>query len=114
MTRARGFEWGLYVDDRGQGWAVAVDADYLLAAGRGWSFADIPAITPFPRGWRARRVMGLDPSGRRQFAIVATTSAGLWTGADTTFSIWDSAGELQTCEVIHLEQEHSPAVVIPA
>jgi len=112
MTRARGFEWGLYVDDRGQGWAMAVDADYLLAPGRGWAFADTPGVTPFPRGWRPRRVLGLDPSGRRQSAVVADTSAGLWTGADTEFYIWDSAGEQLICTVIRLVAEHSPAAIV--
>jgi len=43
---------------------------------------------------------------------VADTSAGLWTGADTEFYIWDSAGEQLICTVIGLVAEHSPAAIV--
>ena len=33
---ARGWTWGVYVDDRGEAWGVPVDRDALAQAELGW------------------------------------------------------------------------------
>ena len=112
---ARGFTWGDYVDDNGAEWALQVDSDYVAQDYRGWTLAGDTGLVPFPRTWRARRVVGLDSTGRTQFAVVATLTADLWTGVTTTFDIRDSEGIPQTCTVIRYEAEkHPPARADPA
>lgn len=83
----RGFVWGVYLDDLGVAWRLRVDADYATHAERGWVEANPEAVDPLPRQWVPRRVVGVDDEGRRRAAVVATTSAELWTGAVSTFEI---------------------------
>lgn len=102
---ARGFTWGDYVDDDGSEWALAVDSDYITHAERGWTLAGDTGLVPLPRSWRARRVVGLDSTGREQFAVVASLTADLWTGNVTTFRIRDSEGLPQDCVVVEYRTE---------
>ena len=84
---ARGFSWGLYVDNDGNGWAVKVDSDYLLDPDRGWVEV-LDASTPqLPRGWKPRKVIGFDDQGNRRTAIAATTDAPIWALSVGTFTI---------------------------
>lgn len=83
----RGFVFALYFTDAGTGFSLRVDADYAQEAARGWTVVDDPSIPVLGRGFLPRVVFGLDESGRRQTAIVATTDSDLWTGAVSTFVI---------------------------
>jgi len=103
----RGYEWKLYESDDGGLYALQVDADYALQPGRGFATDAGAGVPPLPRGWRARYVVGLEPLGRAHRAIVASTSADLWTGGVDSFDIVDSNGELQTCQVVGRIQERS-------
>ena len=84
---ARGFVWGVYVDDAGDSWALRVDADAAAEVGRGWAAPAPPGTLLWPKYWRPRRVVGLDPTGRSQSAIVATTTADLWTNGVSSFVV---------------------------
>lgn len=74
-----------YLDDDGVPWRLRVRADYALDPNRGWVTGETPGLPPLPRLWLPRRVVGVDASGRVQHAIIATTSAPLWTGAASSF-----------------------------
>jgi hypothetical protein len=78
---ARGWTWGVYVDDRGEAWGVPVDRDALAQPELGWFAVANGDVRPFPRTWRMRRAIGVDPSGREHSAVIATLNADLWIGA---------------------------------
>jgi hypothetical protein len=102
---ARGFVWAVYQSDDGNSYAKRVDADYAAQPSRGWTYP-APVGTPvYPRGWRARRVVGLDPNGYPRQALVGSTAAGLWTGATPTFSIEGSDGVAYSCVVVRMMAE---------
>lgn len=103
----RGFTWCKYVADDATEWALLVDSDYAEHPERGWVPAAGGELLPFPRGWLARRVLGIDSSGRTQSAIVATVTADLWTGATVAFSVETSDGDTATCRVTRRLQERS-------
>lgn len=103
----RGFTWSLYEADDGQLFALKVDADYQLQTGRGFVTLASAGSIPFPQGWLARSVVGVEPSGRTHRATIASVNAPLWTGTETTFDIVDSAGALQTCTVTRWLRERS-------
>jgi len=105
----RGYEWKIYIADDGGGYALQVDADYALQPQRGFLADAAPGAIPLPRGWQPRYVIGLEPGGRAQRAVVASVAADLWTGVRADFDIVDSNGELQTCTVIERVQERSRA-----
>lgn len=109
---ARGFTWGDYFDDDGNEWALAVDSDYIDHPERGWTLAGDTGLVPLPRSWRARRVVGLDSTGREQFAVVASLTADLWTGTATSFVIRDSEGQPQTCTVVEYRGEKRVPVAL--
>lgn len=77
---ARGWTWGVYYDDRGLPWAMPVDRDALEQPERGWFEVANGEHPPFPRSWRPRHAIGVDPSGREHVATIATVTADLWTG----------------------------------
>jgi len=95
----RGFVWGVYIDDSGQPWAKRVDADQVDDPDRGWTLAP-GGMFPFPREWLARRVQGIDDTGRTQVVVVATLDAPLWTGAATAFTVEANDGTLVVAQVI--------------
>lgn len=96
---ARGFVWALYVTDEGVGYGLKVDADSFGQASRGWSNAIGLGVQPLPRGWRARRVYGLEPDGSRHWTRVGTVECDLWTGVVNTFSVETNEGSSVTCTV---------------
>jgi hypothetical protein len=103
----RGFVWGAYVDDRGVVWALRVDADLQLQEQRGWLGADPAGQAPLPRGWLPRAVVGVEPGGRLQRAVVARIDADLWTGVRTDFDVERSDGGIATCTVVRLLAERA-------
>jgi len=103
----RGFEWCVYEADDHQLFAVQVDADYQLQTGRGFETLAPEGALPVPRGWLIRKVVGVEPLGREHMATVASVTAPLWTGVETTFDIVDSNGDVQTCTVTRWLAERS-------
>ena len=95
---SRGFVWGIYVDDQGLQWAKRVDADQLDDPDRGWERA-VEGMVPLPREWLARRVEGIDDSGRGQATVVARLDAPLWTGDVSTFTVEANDGTLVVATV---------------
>lgn len=96
----RGFVWAAYVDDNGALWATQVDADYANDPDRGWFTDGVDALPVLPRGWRARRVFGLDAEGRRLFAVAAHVGAAIWAGTATAFVFRDTLGQEQLATII--------------
>jgi hypothetical protein len=90
----RGFTWMVYTADDSATWSLAVDSDYAANTDRGWSTPAPVGLAPFPRGWFPRKVFGLDATGRRQTAIVATTTAPLWVGTVGVFFIEATDGSV--------------------
>lgn len=90
----RGFRWARYVDDTGAPWALRVDRQYFEMPERGWTDTDVDQLVPFPRGWLTRKVRGVDVLGNIRLAVVASTSAPLWTGESTGFTIEADDGTL--------------------
>ena len=74
-----------YVDDQGLTWLLRVRAEYALDANRGPWVAAAPGTPPLPRLRNPRRVVGVDPLGRIQYAVAASLDAPIWTGAVTAF-----------------------------
>lgn len=95
---ARGFQWGIYVDDLGGQWRLRVDRDYLADADRGWIPADDLSLPPLPRMWRPRFVIGIDESGRQQRATAASLAAAVWIGLVPVFT-FETTGQEQTLAV---------------
>lgn len=74
-----------YLDDEGVPWLLRVRHEYALDTNRGPWVAAPAGLPPLPRLRRPRRVIGIDPLGRRQFAVAASLNAPIWTGAVTAF-----------------------------
>ena len=73
--------------------SALVDADAVAETSRGWvPLGDGASGFLPPKGLTMRRVYGIDASGARGSAIVATVDAPLWTGTATTFNIEGSDG----------------------
>lgn len=85
----RGFVWATYISDNPtRRFARRVDADQVLDPGRGWTMSGIADLTPFPQLSRPRMVFGTSTtSGRRGVTVVGSTTAPLWVGSSTTFSV---------------------------
>lgn len=96
----RGFTVSEYVDDFGTPWRLLVDADYALQSDRGWVTGAVPGMPPLPRLWRPRYVVGIDETGRRCTAVVASLDAPLWTGGASTFFMNGNDGALYIASVI--------------
>lgn len=102
----RGFLVSEYLDDDGVPWRLRVDADYGTMPDRGWVTGTTPGLPGLPRLWLPRCVVGIDPTGRLQRAIVATLQAPLWTGAAAAFQFRASDGAFYVAEVIqHLSEK---------
>lgn len=95
----------MYVDDTNVPWALLVDGDYFLDIERNWQSAAGLGLSPFPRGWRPRRVKGVDSTGRIRYAIVPDVSSPLWTGEVSTFQFETRDGGVEVATVIELHQE---------
>lgn len=96
----REFTWGEYIDDEGITWAARVDGDYATDPNRNWTSAEGLHLPPIPREWQPRKVIGLDASGRRQFAVVPSWDSPLWTGASSTFVFRSRQGLYEEATVI--------------
>jgi hypothetical protein len=102
---ARGYVWGSYTTDGDQVFALRVDRDYFGMPERGWTDVAPPGAAPLPRMARARRVIGVDDSGNQRYAICATTTCDLWTGAVGSFTIQASDQTDVACVVIGRQAE---------
>jgi hypothetical protein len=105
----RGYRWCRYYSDDGRVFALRVDADYQLQPQRGFNELAEAGEPPLPRGWLPRAVVGLEPSGRVQRAIVGHVDAELWSGTRDDFDVVDSNGDVQTCTVVAWYGERSSA-----
>lgn len=105
MAGLRGFVTAIYVTDAGDLFALQVDADAAEDAARGWELAGEAPPPPAPRGFLPRRVVGIDETGRQQSTRVGTTSAALWNGTVTSWSVEGSDGQLHTATVTTYQQE---------
>jgi hypothetical protein len=101
----RGFTWAVYVDDSAQPWAIQVDSDYILDPGRGWTDFDPTGLTPYPRGWRPRKAIGIEANGRHHRAVIASVTADIWTGVITVFTIRANDGFTAQCQVVSTLEE---------
>jgi hypothetical protein len=101
----RGFEWAYYESDDGHTYAFHVDQEYFPMPERGWTGPAIHGTPVYPRGWVPRRVFGVGADGSTRFAYVGSTSADLWTGAATTFTIIGNDGLTHTYTVFKSRAE---------
>lgn len=103
----RGMRYGVYVRDDGTTqYARLVDSDEFAQASRGWSATGVAGLPLLPIKTKPRVVYGVSAtSGRRGSAVVATTTAGLWTGAATTFAVEANDGTSDTMTVTRLRGE---------
>jgi hypothetical protein len=81
--------YGTYISDAGDHYARLIDNDQAGEASRGWVASGSAAGLPLlPIRAKPRRVYGVSATtGRRGSAVVASTTATLWTGAVTTFDV---------------------------
>ena len=115
----RGKVGAFYTLDSGTQITTNVDADSVAEASRGW--VALPANSSgflAPKGLTMRRVYGIDATGARGSAIVATTDAPLWDGTVTTFNIegTDGVGHLMVVtgrSGERLRMAHGPVGVTP-
>lgn len=100
---ARGFVWATYISDNPiRRFARQVDADQVLEADRGWTQVGVEDLTPFPQQSRPRMVLGTSSTtGRRGSSVIGTTTAPLWLGTATTFTVEANDGTLDTMTVTH-------------
>jgi len=110
----RGFVWAVYISDNPiRRWAKLVDADQVADPARGWSTLGVEDLVPFPQQSKPRRVYGTSPTtGRRGSTVVGSTSAPLWSGSATTFTVEANDQSLDTIAVTFHKGErirHFPA-----
>lgn len=96
----RGMVYAIYTADDGTDYARLVDADQAAQASRGWVTTGVAGLPLMPIRSKPRVVYGVSAtSGRRGTAVVATTTADLWTGAATTFAVEANDGTSDTMTV---------------
>jgi len=83
---------------------IDVPNNLFAEASLGWTAATAGAPRS-PKRMTPRHAVGVDSTGHRVRVIVATTAAGLWTGADTTWTFIDNNGTTQTATVTGLVGE---------
>lgn len=96
----RGFVVSEYKDDEGIFWRLKVDADDALDPDRGWYTGLTPGLTPLPRLWSPRYVVGVDQTGRLCQTRVSSVEAPLWTGSATAFWHQGNDGLMYSATVI--------------
>ena len=102
-----GFTWAVYASDDGHDYLVKVDLDLYVMTERGWEPPIPDSYLPqYPRGWKARHVVGLGPEGQRREAICATTSCVAWSDLTTQFMYRDTNGLMIPAQIIMRVQEH--------
>lgn len=105
----RGFVWANYHSDDGNTYALQVDADYAAETGRGWTYPSSAGTPVYPRGWIPRHVIGVDSVGHERRAIIASPSAGLWSGSVLTFVVNGTDELPHTCAVTKRRMERIAA-----
>lgn len=99
MALVRGMLYKTYFADNGDTFQTLVDADESAIAARGWGTAVVGGDL-LPRGFKERRANGISAtSGRRGNCRVATTTADLWTGVATTFTVEADDNTIDTLTV---------------
>jgi len=99
MALVRGMVFMGYTADDGTVFQTLVDADEAAIASRGWVAATVGGDL-LPRGFKERRAHGLSAtSGRRGSCRVGATTATLWTGATTTFTVEADDNTIDTMTV---------------
>jgi hypothetical protein len=103
----RGMRYGVYTrDDNTTNYARLVDSDEFLEASRGWGATGVAGLPLLPIKSKPRVVYGVSATtGRRGTAVVATTTADLWTGVATTFDVEANDGTTDTMTVTRLRGE---------
>lgn len=76
----------LYTADHGGNFNMVVPDDDIADTNRGWAAAGAGDPTG-AKFCKPRHVDGVDGSGNHRKAIVASTTADLWTGTATTFTV---------------------------
>lgn len=85
---------------------MSVDRDRFVETGFTW-VAPAGVLNQLPRGCKPRHVRGLSAtSGRTGTATVPTITSGVWTGADTTFTVEADDGTLDTMTITRRIGEH--------
>ena len=101
-----GFVWAVYASDDGHDYLLKVDFDLFAMTERGWDYPVPDSFLPqYPRGWTPRFVTGITLGGSRRYAVCATTSCALWTGAIDTFTFWNTDHAPEAAEVIARSSE---------
>lgn len=96
----RGMRYAIYESDAGTQYARLVDADQVAEASRGWVTTGVAGLPLLPIKSKPRVVYGVSAtSGRRGSAVIATPTADLWTGVDTTFTVEANDGTSDTMTV---------------
>ena len=100
MALIRGMVFKTYTcDDGTTTFQTLVDADEAADASRGWGAA-VAGSDLLPRAFKERRANGVSAtSGRRGSTRVGSTTATLWTGAATTFTIEANDNTVDTMTV---------------
>ena len=83
---------------------IDVPNNLYAEASLGWTAATAGAPRS-PRRMTPRHAIGVDATGHRARAIIASTSADLWTGLATTWTFVDNDGTTQTATVTGLVGE---------
>ena len=88
-----------YTADNGDAFQTLVDADEAAIAARDWAAAVVGGDL-LPRGFKERRAHGVSAStGRRGSCRVGSTTADLWTGVATTFTVEADDNTIDTLTV---------------
>lgn len=97
----RGFRWAVYITDNPtRRYARLIDADQVEDPARGWSFTGVNDLGPFPQQSTPRKVYGTSPtSGRRGSTVVGSTTAPLWVGTASTFTVEANDNTVDTIQV---------------
>jgi len=99
VALVRGMVFRSYTADDGTTFQTLVDADEAAIAARGWAAAVVGGDM-LPRGFKERRANGISAtSGRRGSCRVGATTADLWTGVATTFTVEADDNTIDTMTV---------------
>ena len=99
MALTRGMVFAGYTADNGDVFQTLVDADEFAIAARGWAAATAGGDL-LPRAFKERRAHGISAtSGRRGSCRVGSTTADLWTGVATTFTVEANDNTIDTMTV---------------
>jgi hypothetical protein len=101
----RGFVWASYIDDQAVAYAVRVDADYFADLDRGWTPGDPLNQPQLARGWKPRRVLGLDEDGNLVHALAGSVDAPIWNGDAPTFTFNGTDQLPHTARIIARQSE---------